>query len=337
MSFLSFSLEGVNSERLNVFEHDVKRSFSILVFDFNLNFVIRIFWLDNFLCLIKDQSACVKSQQIRQYLHIYYKKKMQTLTKRKERIAKQLSKSDSLFFLLEVEHLFSEEKEVVSFFEKEDPEREEAFESIASRYVPIVGRKLPNCCDCGGTIERGDERCVCDTCCKVSTAIEGSDLLHNKVSNYDRKPKFLDCILRYQARQDVVIDKKLFEKYLSKHYADLSKVTKKQIFLMLITLGMKDQVENLHLIHYELTGVPPKDIGHLVPPLIRDFEILIRGRSPLSKVRGRSPLVSVRQVFYHLLKKNGVPCCKEEFGLRKDELLFENPPGTTSSNDSYRS
>ena len=131
---------------------------------------------------------------------------MQTLTKRKERIAKQLSKSDSLFFLLEVEHLFSEEKEVVSFFEKEDPEREEAFESIASRYVPIVGRKLPNCCDCGGTIEWGDEHCVCDSCCKISTAIEGSDLLRNKVSNYDGKPKFLDCILRYQARQDVVID-----------------------------------------------------------------------------------------------------------------------------------
>ena len=308
MSFLSFSLKGVNSKKLNVFEHDVKRSFSILVFDFNLNFVIRIFWFDNFLCLIKDQSACVKSQQIRQYLHIYYKKKMQTLTKRKERIVKQLKGSDSLFFQLEVEHLFSEEKEVVSFFEKEDEKIVSEFESIASRYVPIVGRKLPNCCDCGGTIEWGDEHCVCDTCCKISTAIEGFDLLRNKVSNYDRKPKFLDCISRYQARQDVVIDKKLFEKYLSKHYADPSKVTKKQIFLMLTTLGMKDQIENLHLIHYELTGVPPKDIRHLVPTLIRDFEILMKSSEGV---------VSMRQVLYDLLRGNGVECCREEFGLKR--------------------
>ena len=86
--------------------------FSILMLDSNLDLVIRVLWFDNFLCLVKDQPACVKSQQIRQYLHIYHKKKMQTLTKRKERIAKQLSNSDSLFFLLEVEPLFSEEKEV---------------------------------------------------------------------------------------------------------------------------------------------------------------------------------------------------------------------------------
>ena len=261
---------------------------------------------------------------------------MQTLTKRKERIPKQLSKSDPLFFLLEVEHLFPEEKEVVSFLEKEDPGREEAFESIASRYVPIVGRKLPNCCDCGGTIERGDDYCVCDTCCKVSTAIEGSNLLRNRVSNYDRKPKFLDCMSRYQARQDVVIDKRPYEHHLSRHYGDLTKVTKKQLFLMLTRLGREDQVENLHLIHHEVTGVPPTNIRHLEPVLMRDFEILMR------LFKDRKGVVSVRQVFYHLLKKNGMPCCKEEFGLRKedkslDELLSENPPSTTRSNDRYRS
>ena len=206
---------------------------------------------------------------------------MQTLTKRKESIVKQLSKSDSLFFQLEVEHLFSEEKEVVSFFEKEDEKRV-------------------------------------------------SEL------NYDRKPKFLDCILRYQAREDVVIDKQPYEKYLSRHYGDLTKVTKKQLFLMLTRLGREDQVENLHLIHHEVTGVPPTNIRHLEPVLMRDFEILMR------LFKDRKGVVSVRTVFYHLLKKNGVPCCKEEFGLRKEdkflgELLSEHPPSTTSSNDRYRS
>ena len=51
---------------------------------------------------------------------------MQTLTKRKERIFKYLdtkyrqnkSEVNPLFFLLEVEHLFPEEREVVSFFGK---------------------------------------------------------------------------------------------------------------------------------------------------------------------------------------------------------------------------
>ena len=86
------------------------------------------------------------------------------LTKRKEKITKQLSKSDSLFFLLEVEHLFPEGREVVSFLGKEDEKRVREFESIASRYVPLVGREIPNCCDCGGTIKQGDDYFVCDTC-----------------------------------------------------------------------------------------------------------------------------------------------------------------------------
>ena len=241
------------------------------------------------------------------------KKKMQTLTKRKESIVKQLSKSDSLFFQLEVEHLFSEEKEVVSFFEKEDEKRVSEFESIASRYYPTKGlHPLTFCvaggCDCGGTIEWGDDYYVCDTCCKISTVIEGSNLLHNKVSNYDRKPKFLDCMSRYQARQDVVIDKQPYEKYLSRHYGDLTKVTKKQIFLMLSRLGREDQVKNLHLIHHEVTGVPPTNIRHLEPVLMRDFEILMREKKGV---------VSMRQVLYDLLRKNGVECCREEFGLKR--------------------
>ena len=294
---------------------------------------------------------------------------MQTLTKRKERIFKQLrtkyeqneSNVNPLFFLLEVEHLFPDGKEVVSFFGKakglrplgtpsnevenggeggeapsEDQERGRAFESIASRYYPLVGRKLPKGCDCGGIIEQNNDYCVCDTCCKVSTVIESSSRLPNRVSNYDRKPKFRECLSRYQARQDVVIDKRPYEKYLSKHYGDLSKITKKQIFHMLINLGKEDQVKHIHLIHYEMTGVPPNNIDYLVASLMHDFEVLMR------LYDDKKGVVSVRQVFYHLLKKNGVPCCKEEFGLRKedkslDELLSENPPSTTSSNDRYRS
>ena len=220
---------------------------------------------------------------------------------------RKLERLDSLFFLLEVEPLFSEEKEVVSFLEQEDQEKVRSFESIAPRYFPIVGRKFENGCDCGGKIDRDSDYCVCNTCCKISISIENFDVAPDRSTNYDRKPKFRDCISRYQARQDVVIDKKLFEKYLSKHYADPSKVTKKQI-LMLTRLGMEDQVENLHLIHYELTGVPPKDIGHLESTLIRNFEVLMREKKGV---------VSVRQVLYDLLRKNGVECCRGEFGLRR--------------------
>ena len=291
------------------------------------------------------------------------KNKMQTLTKRKESIVKQLSKSDSLFFLLEVEHLFPEEREVVSFLGKakglrplgtpsnevggggeggeapsEDQERVRAFNAIASRYYPATrdlsrglrGRSPP--CDCGGTIEQNNDYYVCDTCCKVSTIIENSDRSPNRTSNYDRKTKFRECISRYQARQDVLIDKRPYEKYLLRHYGDLSKVTKKQIFHMLINLGKENQLKHIHLIHYEITGVPPNNIDYLEESLMHDFEVLIRGLHPLTnplskddKLRvagvpkGRSPLVSIRQVFYHLLKKNGVACCKEEFGIRRED------------------
>ena len=96
---------------------------------------------------------------------------MQTLTKRKERIFKYLEENNSevnpLFFLLEVESLFPETREIVSFLGEDDQERVRAFEAIASRYYPLVGRKLPNCCDCGGTIEQSKDCCVCDTCCTI--------------------------------------------------------------------------------------------------------------------------------------------------------------------------
>ena len=266
---------------------------------------------------------------------------------------KQLSKSDSLFFLLEVEHLFPEEKEVVYFFgtpSNEDQERVRAFNTIASRYYPSKGlRPLgtpatcnlslngwgsrglnPLGCDCGGTIEQNNDYYVCDTCCKISTIIENSDRSPNRTSNYDRKAKFRECISRYQARQDVLIDKRPYEKYLLRHYGDLSKVTKKQIFHMLINLGKENQVKHIHLIHYEITGVPPNNIDYLEESLMHDFEVLMR------LYGDKKGVVSIKQVFYHLMKKNGVACCKEEFGIRR-EGLPKYPPSSTSSNDRDRS
>ena len=46
---------------------------------------------------------------------------------------------------------------------------------------------------------------------------------------------------------------------------------------------------------------------------MRDFEVLMRVYDD------KIGVVSVRQVFYHLLKKNGVACCKEEFGIRRED------------------
>ena len=66
---------------------------------------------------------------------------------------------------------------------------------------------------------------------------------------------------------------------------------------------------------------------------MNDFEVLISSVCP-------SRVVSPRKVLYHLLKKNGVSCCKEEFGFRsepKGGLLPKYPPSSTSSNDSYHS
>ena len=59
-----------------------------------------------------------------------FARNMQTLTKRKERVSKQLDDSDSLFFLLEVEPLFPEDREVVSFLGGEDQEKVRAFDQL---------------------------------------------------------------------------------------------------------------------------------------------------------------------------------------------------------------
>ena len=65
---------------------------------------------------------------------------------------------------------------------------------------------------------------------------------------------------------------------------------------------------------------------------MHDFEVLMRRYDDKKRV------VSIRQVFYHLMKKNGVACCKEEFGIRREDAqLPKGPPTKTSSNDRYRS
>ena len=67
---------------------------------------------------------------------------------------------------------------------------------------------------------------------------------------------------------------------------------------MLTNLGKEDQVKHIHLIHYEITGVPPNNIDYLKANLMRDFEVLMR------LYDDKKGVVSVRQVFYHLLKKD---------------------------------
>ena len=249
-----------------------------------------------------------------------------------------------LFFLLEVESLFPETREVVSFLGEDDQERIRAFGAIASGYYPLLGRKLPNCYDCGGTIEQSKDYCVCDTCCAISTVIESTGRLPIRV-NYNRKSKFRECLSKYQARQDVVIDKGLYEQLrsnLSRYYGvhDFSKVTKKQILSILSKLGKKKQVENIHLIHYEITGVAPKDVR--VARLMYDFDVLTSFYDEQSdKGDKRKNFVNARQVLYRLLKKSGVECSREEFGITSkqekildtlfDQLgwLSKSPPSST--------
>lgn len=97
-------------------------------------------------------------------------------------------------------------------------------------------------------------------------------------------------------------------------------ITKDHIHLFLKDLGYAKHYENIHLIHYNMTGIKPDDISHLEDRLLSDFDEISDTYQILFKNRPgfeRKNFINTQYVLYQLLQKYNHACNKKHFTILK--------------------
>jgi len=157
---------------------------------------------------------------------------------------------------------------------------------------------------------------------------------------YDRKIHFRDCINQYQGKQNCNIPNKIYRQLtreFKNHHLLLGNeddpkelrfknITKKHILVFLKELNFSNHYENVHLIHYVLTGIKPNDISHLESKLLDDFDTLTNCYDKKYKNINRKNFINTQYVLYQLLCRHKYRCKKEEFIILKtaDRKFFHD-------------
>ena len=162
---------------------------------------------------------------------------------------------------------------------------------------------------------------------------------------YDRKIHFRDCINQYQGKQNSTIAPKVYkelEDQLERHHllcgdsedpkeVRFANITKEHIMMFLKDLEYTKHYENVNLIHYNMTGKKPDDIGYLEDQLLDDFDQLTELYDKTFKHIDRKNFINTQFVLYQLLLLHKHPCKMEDFSILKttdrkcfhDEILSE--------------
>jgi hypothetical protein len=148
---------------------------------------------------------------------------------------------------------------------------------------------------------------------------------------YDRKIHFRDCINQYQGKQNSTIPQKVYddlERQFELHHLlvgdktsskeiRFSKIEKEHISIFLKELEYTKHYENVHLIHYNMTGKKPDDIGYLENKLLADFDILTELYDKKFKNIDRKNFINTQYVLFQLLLKHKHACNKDDFFILK--------------------
>ncbi len=183
-----------------------------------------------------------------------------------------------------------------------------------------------------------NETLVCEKCSSVQNTPQSttsySDIDRINVSSrylYDRKVHFRDCILQFQGRQNVTIDKSVYDRLESefdKHHLLIgdkhtpnsirfSKITKEHISMFLKELRLAKHYENVQLIHFNLTGIAPPDISRLEGVLLSDFEQLTILYDDIYRNEARKNFINTQYTLFQLLKRHKYPCDVSDFSIIK--------------------
>jgi len=231
---------------------------------------------------------------------------------------------------------------------KEKDELVEKFKKIYIKYAPDLEKITthethlkPKCifenCD-GSTFLNINESLVCEKCSGVQSIqvnkTSYSDIDRVNVSSrylYDRKIHFRDCILQFQGRQNVTIEKSVYESLetaLENHHLLIGdkntpvhirfkNITKEHISMFLKELRLSKHYENIQLIHYNLTGKPSQNISHLEGALLQDFEQLTSLYDKIYKNEVRKNFINTQYVLFQLLKRHKYECSASDFSIIK--------------------
>jgi hypothetical protein len=148
---------------------------------------------------------------------------------------------------------------------------------------------------------------------------------------YDRKVHFRDCINQYQGKQNSTIEQKVYDdledEFRSHHLLvgnvdtkreeRFKRINKEHIILFLKELDYAKHYENNILIHYNLTGQKPDDIGYLEDKLLDDFDALTNLYDKKFKNIDRKNFINTQYVLFQLLTRHKHPCIKEDFTILK--------------------
>jgi len=148
---------------------------------------------------------------------------------------------------------------------------------------------------------------------------------------YDRKIHFRDAINQYQGKQNSSINQKVYnelEKQFELHHLlvgdkntpkeiRFGKILKEHISIFLKELGYTKHYENINLIHYNITGKKPDDIGYLEDKLLEDFDTLTDLYDKKYKNIDRKNFINTQYVLYQLLLRHKHPCNYQDFSILK--------------------
>lgn len=261
------------------------------------------------------------------------------------------------FYILESVDLIEKYKNIlnapmkISFVGKSSKNNKEkqtiinAYLEVAAKYIDLninVEKKEKIICkNCNGKefdIDDNTNIYICLNCSAQQLILKNissyRDINRINISTkylYDRKIHFRDCIKQYQGKQNSTIPKEIYDKLEEQfelhHLLEGDKnspkevrfknITKEHVNIFLKELGFTKHYENNNLIHYNITGKKPDDIGYLEDKLLNDFDLLTEAYDKKYKHLDRKNFINTQYVLYQLLVKHRHPCNKEDFSILK--------------------
>lgn len=231
----------------------------------------------------------------------------------------------------------------------------EQFLEVISKYMNIDIEKetksqkisCPNCSNKKDFDIIDNNTYICTNCYSNQTVLRHNSSYNdidrvNILSKYMYDPKihFRDCIKQYQGKQNCTIPDKVYndlEEQFERHHLlkgdrntprhiRFANITKNHICMFLKELDYPKHYENVHLIHYNFTGIKPEDISSLEDQLLDDFDVLIDLYHKRFKHIKRKNFINTQYVLYQLLCHHRYPCKKEEFLILKtiDRKFFHD-------------
>jgi len=150
---------------------------------------------------------------------------------------------------------------------------------------------------------------------------------------YERLIHFRDCINQYQGKQNTTIDPAVYkslEEQFERHHLlvgdkntpnkiKFKNITKDHISIFLKDLRYTRHYENINLIHYVLTEIPPDDISHLENKLMDDFIVLTELYNKYKQEHKipRKSFINSQYVLFQLLNRHKHYCKREDFNILK--------------------